>query len=82
MRRVNAEQPTSTSQSNSGFERIRDFVDPPLTSRYVQSQPQLRHRILGIDPGSRTTGFGVIDTDGSRSVASPAAVSASAATLA
>ena len=28
----------------------------------------LRHRILGIDPGSRTTGFGVIDTDGRRSV--------------
>ncbi|MFD2111645.1 crossover junction endodeoxyribonuclease RuvC [Thiorhodococcus fuscus] len=28
----------------------------------------LRHRILGIDPGSRTTGFGVIDTDGHRSV--------------
>jgi len=29
---------------------------------------ELRHRILGIDPGSRTTGFGVIDTDGHRSV--------------
>ena len=28
---------------------------------------QLRHRILGIDPGSRSTGFGVIDTDGRRS---------------
>jgi crossover junction endodeoxyribonuclease RuvC len=28
---------------------------------------QLRHRILGIDPGSRKTGFGVIDTDGVRS---------------
>jgi crossover junction endodeoxyribonuclease RuvC len=28
---------------------------------------QLRHRILGIDPGSRSTGFGVIDTDGMRS---------------
>ncbi|MCF7984985.1 MAG: crossover junction endodeoxyribonuclease RuvC [Thiohalocapsa sp.] len=27
----------------------------------------LRHRILGIDPGSRTTGFAVIDTDGHRS---------------
>lgn len=27
----------------------------------------LRHRILGIDPGSRTTGYGVIDTDGQRS---------------
>jgi crossover junction endodeoxyribonuclease RuvC len=27
----------------------------------------LRHRILGIDPGSRSTGFGVIDTDGLRS---------------
>ena len=34
----------------------------------MQSEPQLRHRILGIDPGSRTTGFGVIDTDGGRSV--------------
>jgi len=33
----------------------------------VQPKPQLRHRILGIDPGSRTTGFGVIDTDGRRS---------------
>jgi len=31
-------------------------------------RPQLRHRILGIDPGSRTTGFGVIDTDGRHSV--------------
>jgi len=32
---------------------------------------RLRHRILGIDPGSRITGFGVIDTDGihSRQVA-------------
>ena len=27
----------------------------------------LRHRILGIDPGSRNTGYGVIDTDGLRS---------------
>ncbi|ADC61123.1 crossover junction endodeoxyribonuclease RuvC [Allochromatium vinosum] len=27
-----------------------------------------RHRILGIDPGSRNTGFGVIDTDGHHSV--------------
>ena len=27
----------------------------------------LRHRILGIDPGSRTTGYAVIDTDGQRS---------------
>jgi crossover junction endodeoxyribonuclease RuvC len=33
----------------------------------VQPRRQLRHRILGIDPGSRTTGFGVIDTDGVRS---------------
>lgn len=33
----------------------------------VQPKPQLRHRILGIDPGSRTTGFGVIDTDGRHS---------------
>lgn len=29
--------------------------------------PKLRHRILGVDPGSRTTGFGVIDSDGQRS---------------
>ena len=29
---------------------------------------RLRHRILGIDPGSRATGYGVIDTDGQRSV--------------
>lgn len=28
---------------------------------------RLPHRILGIDPGSRTTGFAVIDTDGHRS---------------
>ncbi len=27
----------------------------------------LRHRILGIDPGSRNTGFGIIDTDGRHS---------------
>ena len=27
----------------------------------------LRHRVLGVDPGSRTTGFGVIDTDGNHS---------------
>ncbi|NKN32393.1 crossover junction endodeoxyribonuclease RuvC [Marichromatium bheemlicum] len=34
--------------------------------------PRLAHRILGIDPGSRFTGYGVIDTDGrhSRRVAS------------
>jgi len=31
-------------------------------------QPRLGHRILGIDPGSRSTGFGVIDTNGARSV--------------
>jgi len=34
----------------------------------VPPKSQLRHRILGIDPGSRTTGFGVIDTDGTRSI--------------
>jgi crossover junction endodeoxyribonuclease RuvC len=28
----------------------------------------LRHRVLGIDPGSRTTGYAIIDTDGSRSL--------------
>ncbi len=28
----------------------------------------LRHRILGIDPGSRNTGFGIIDSDGSKSL--------------
>jgi crossover junction endodeoxyribonuclease RuvC len=28
---------------------------------------QLRHRILGIDPGSRNTGYGVIDSDGRHS---------------
>lgn len=33
----------------------------------MQQGNQLRHRILGIDPGSRNTGFGVIDTDGVRS---------------
>jgi len=27
----------------------------------------LRHRIIGIDPGSRSTGFGVIDSDGRHS---------------
>jgi crossover junction endodeoxyribonuclease RuvC len=32
------------------------------------TDPPLRHRILGIDPGSRNTGFGVIDTDGQRSL--------------
>ena len=30
----------------------------------IGSPAKLRHRILGIDPGSRTTGYGVIDTDG------------------
>lgn len=29
---------------------------------------QLRHRVLGIDPGSRITGYGLIDTDGLHSV--------------
>ncbi len=33
----------------------------------MQGSPRLRHRILGIDPGSRTTGFGVIDSDGNHS---------------
>jgi crossover junction endodeoxyribonuclease RuvC len=33
----------------------------------VRTSAELRHRILGIDPGSRTTGFAVIDTDGSDS---------------
>lgn len=33
----------------------------------MQTTSQLRHRILGIDPGSRNTGFGVIDTDGRNS---------------
>lgn len=33
----------------------------------MQPEPQLRHRILGIDPGSRTTGYGVIDTNGRHS---------------
>jgi crossover junction endodeoxyribonuclease RuvC len=37
-------------------------------ARQVQPNRQLRHRILGIDPGSRITGFGVIDTDGTRNV--------------
>jgi crossover junction endodeoxyribonuclease RuvC len=30
--------------------------------------PPLRHRILGIDPGSRNTGFGIVDTDGRHSL--------------
>jgi crossover junction endodeoxyribonuclease RuvC len=34
----------------------------------VPANRPLRHRILGIDPGSRNTGFGVIDTDGQRSL--------------
>ncbi|MEA3278808.1 MAG: crossover junction endodeoxyribonuclease RuvC [Pseudomonadota bacterium] len=34
----------------------------------MHNSPQLRHRILGIDPGSRNTGFAVIDTNGMRSV--------------
>jgi crossover junction endodeoxyribonuclease RuvC len=32
------------------------------------TDPPLRHRILGIDPGSRVTGFAVIDSDGQRSL--------------
>ena len=42
--------------------RQESVVDEPQP---VQPKPRLRHRILGIDPGSRTTGFGVIDSDGS-----------------
>jgi crossover junction endodeoxyribonuclease RuvC len=38
-----------------------------VDNRSAQTEPRLRHRILGIDPGSRNTGFGVIDTDGMRS---------------
>jgi crossover junction endodeoxyribonuclease RuvC len=38
------------------------------TAAGVIPSPQLRHRILGIDPGSRNTGYGVIDTDGVHSV--------------
>jgi len=34
----------------------------------MSPEPQLHHRILGIDPGSHTTGFGIIDTDGRHSV--------------
>ena len=30
--------------------------------------PAVRHRILGIDPGSRNTGFGVIASDGRHSI--------------
>jgi predicted RNase H-like nuclease (RuvC/YqgF family) len=45
-----------------------------------QSTRSLRHRILGIDPGSRNTGFGVIDTDGRTAVRIAAAASASAST--
>ncbi len=44
---------------------------PPAPSRQEEGSPAarpLRHRILGIDPGSRNTGFGVIDTDGMRSL--------------
>lgn len=29
--------------------------------------PALRHRVLGVDPGSRNTGWAIIDTDGQRS---------------
>ena len=38
----------------------------------MTAAPALRQRILGVDPGSRNTGFGVIDSDGrhSRRVAS------------
>ena len=38
-----------------------------MNSATLPSRQSLRHRILGIDPGSRNTGFGVIDTDGQRS---------------
>jgi len=40
---------------------LKDPKPMPLKSR-----PS--HRVLGIDPGSRSTGYGVIDTDGTRSV--------------
>lgn len=36
--------------------------------RPIGPSPTLRHRILGIDPGSRKTGYAVIDTDGQRSI--------------
>jgi crossover junction endodeoxyribonuclease RuvC len=46
---------------------------PPAANRLagcraLGAPPPLRHRVLGIDPGSRNTGYGVIDTDGQRSV--------------
>ncbi len=40
----------------------------PSGAATVTSSAELRTRILGIDPGSRTTGFGLIDTNGMRSV--------------
>ena len=33
----------------------------------MRAETGLRHRILGVDPGSRRTGFGVIDSNGQRS---------------
>jgi crossover junction endodeoxyribonuclease RuvC len=52
---------------DSGFRGFRR-VSTTGEAGQVQPKPQLRHRILGIDPGSRTTGFGVIDSDGTSSV--------------
>lgn len=50
-------------------------IDPAAAARQAANRPAkdaraetgLRHRILGVDPGSRRTGFAVIDSDGQRS---------------
>lgn len=43
-------------------------MNPQSLPPPIPAAGHLRHRILGIDPGSRITGYAVIDTDGQRSV--------------
>jgi crossover junction endodeoxyribonuclease RuvC len=59
----------------------RSFEAPAAGA--VRSVPVARLRILGLDPGSRRTGFGVIDCDGPDNVHfTHGCISASGATLA
>ena len=59
----------------------RTFEPPAAAS--VRRVPSARLRILGLDPGSRRTGFGVIDCDGPDNMHfSHGCISASGATLA
>ena len=58
---LNAERGTrSRPRSEGSTSQVRPIKPSPQTTTH-------KRRILGIDPGSRITGFGVIDSDGIRS---------------